>query len=131
MIGSDLFRQGGTVFNEILQGIVQQTGGGIGAVLMGYDGIAIEQHLEPIEGFDFQLLAVEYANVLKEIKKTVEILDTGRMEEVSIKTERFFVIIRSLTDEYFLALTLDRTGNFGKGRYLMMRDAPKLLEALM
>lgn len=118
------------MFSQILQGIVQQSGGGIGAVLMGYDGIAIDQYLEPVEGFDFQLLAVEYANVLKEIKKTVEILDTGRMEEVSIKTERFFVIIRSLTEEYFLALTLDRKGNFGKGRYLMMRDAPKLKEAL-
>ncbi|PLX79291.1 MAG: GTPase [Desulfuromonas sp.] len=124
------FRQGGTVFSEILQGIVQQSGGGIGAVVMGYDGIAIEQYLEPVEGLDFQMLTVEYANVIKEIKKTVEILDTGQMEEVSIKTERFFVIIRSLTEEYFLALTLDRKGNFGKGRYLMLRDTPKLIEAL-
>lgn len=118
------------MFSEILQGIVQQSGGGIGAVVMGYDGIAIEQYLEPVEGLDFQMLTVEYANVIKEIKKTVEILDTGQMEEVSIKTERFFVIIRSLTEEYFLALTLDRKGNFGKGRYLMLRDTPKLIEAL-
>jgi len=118
------------VFNEILQGLVKQSGGGVGAVLMGYDGIAVEQYLEPIDGLDFQMMAVEYANVLKEIKKTVEILDTGMMEEVAIKTERFFVIIRALTDEYFLALTLERRGNFGKGRYLMMREAPKLLAAL-
>jgi predicted regulator of Ras-like GTPase activity (Roadblock/LC7/MglB family) len=110
--------------------MVKQAGGGIGAVLMGYDGIAIEQYLEPVDGLDFQMLAVEYANVIKEIKKTVEILDTGMMEEVSIKTERFYVIVRALTDEYFLALTLDRRGNFGKGRYLMMRDTPKLLAAL-
>ena len=118
------------MFNEILQDIVKQSGGGIGAVLMGYDGIPIEQYLDPVEGLDFQMLAVEYANVLREIRKTVELLDTGMMEEVSIKTERFYVIIRALTDDYFLALTLERSGNFGKGRYLMMRETPKLLEAL-
>ena len=118
------------MFNEILQNIVKQSGGGIGAVLMGYDGIPIEQYLEPVDGLDFQMLAVEYANVIREIKKTVELLDTGMMEEVSIKTERFFVIIRALTDDYFLALTLDRRGNYGKGRYLMMRETPKLIDAL-
>lgn len=118
------------MFNEILKDIVKQSGGGIGAVLMGYDGIPIEQYLEPIEGLDFQMLSVEYANVIREIRKTVELLETGVMEEVSIKTERLYVIIRSLTDDYFLALTLDRRGNFGKGRYLMMRETPKLIEAL-
>jgi predicted regulator of Ras-like GTPase activity (Roadblock/LC7/MglB family) len=101
------------MFSEILEGIVEGTSGGVGAVLMGYDGIA-----------------VEYANVLKEIKKTAEILNTGIMQEVSIQTERFQVVIRTLTDEYFVALTLERTGNFGKGRYLLMREAANLKEAL-
>jgi predicted regulator of Ras-like GTPase activity (Roadblock/LC7/MglB family) len=68
--------------------------------------------------------------VLKEIRHTAEILNTGAMEEVSVKTERLMVIIRTLTDEYFIALTLERDGNFGKGRYLLMREAPRLREAL-
>jgi predicted regulator of Ras-like GTPase activity (Roadblock/LC7/MglB family) len=118
------------MFNEILQGIVQQSGGGIGAVLMGYDGIAIEEYSEPAEGIDLHMVAVEYANVLKEIKNTAEILDNGDMEEVSIKTDRFYVVIRVLTDDYFVALILDRGGNFGKGRYLLMKEAPRLIEAL-
>ncbi len=118
------------MFGEILEGIVEGTAGGVGAVLMGYDGIPIEQFFKPCEGVDLQLLAVEYANVLKEIKRSVDILNTGAMEEVSIKTGRFYVVIRTLTDDYFVALTLTRDGNFGKGRYLLLRDAPKLAEAL-
>ncbi|PLX85745.1 MAG: GTPase [Desulfuromonas sp.] len=118
------------MFHDILEGIVAGTAGGIGAVLMGYDGIAIDQHFKPWDGADLQLVAVEYANVLKDIKKTAEILDSGDMEEVSVKTEKFYVIIRILTDEYFVALTLDRAGNYGKGRYLLSRDAPRLREAL-
>jgi len=118
------------MFSEILEKIVAGCKGGVGAVLMGYDGIAIEQHFKPYPDVDLQLVAVEYANVLKEIKRTVEILNTGAMEEVSIKTERFYVIIRALTEDYFIALTLERDGNFGKGRYLLMREAPGLIEAL-
>lgn len=118
------------MFADILQTIVEETRGGAGAVLMGYDGIAIEQYFKPIEGFDLQMVAVEYSNILKEIKRTAEILDSGFMEEVSIKTERFFVLIRVLTEDYFVALTLEREGNFGKGRYLLMREAPNLRAAL-
>ena len=118
------------MFNEILEEIVEGSGGGVGAVLMGYDGISIEHYFKPCEGVDLHMAAVEYSNVLKEIKKTAEILNTGSMEEVSVKTERFLVVIRALTDEYFVALTLDRGGNYGKGRYLMMREATRLKEAL-
>lgn len=118
------------MFSEILQGIVEGTAGGIGAVLMGYDGIAIDQYFQPREGIDLSLIAVEYSNVLKEIRKTAEILNTGAMEEVTVKTERLYVIIRTLSDEYFVALTLERDGNYGKGRYLLMREASRLREAL-
>lgn len=118
------------MFNEILQRIVDETSGALGAILMGYDGIAIDQYFKPREGLDLPLVAVEYSNVLKEIRRTAEILDTGAMEEVVVKTESLMVVIRTLTDEYFIALTLERDGNFGKGRYLLMREAPRLREAL-
>ncbi len=118
------------MFNAILTRIVEQTAGGIGAVLMGYDGIAIEQYFRPNPGLDLNLVAVEYSNILKEIKKAGEILNTGEMEEVTIRTERFYVLVRILTDEYFVALIVDGAGNFGKGRYLLLREAGNLKEAL-
>ncbi len=118
------------MFTETLRTIVEQAGGGVGAVLMGYDGIPIDQYYLPVEGVDLSLVAVEYANVLKEIKKTAEILQTGSLEEVSIQTGSYHVLIRTLTDEYFIGLTLARAGNFGKGRYLLLREAPQLRAAL-
>ncbi|PLX95494.1 MAG: GTPase [Desulfuromonas sp.] len=119
------------MFREILEGIVERVGGGIGAVLMGYDGIAIDHFFKPCEEIDLQLAAVEYANVLKDIRNIVEILNTGEMEEVSIRTGRYFVIIRAVTAEYFVALTLEQNGNFGKGRYLLQREAQSLREGLL
>lgn len=118
------------MFRNILQTLVEETGGGLGAVLMGYDGIAIDQYFKPCDGVDLQLVAVEYSNILKEIKQAGEILHTGAMEEVSIRTERFYVVVRVLSDDYFVALTIDSNGNFGKGRYLLLREAGNLKEAL-
>ncbi|MBE0598834.1 MAG: roadblock/LC7 domain-containing protein [Desulfuromonadales bacterium] len=118
------------MFGNVLQGLVEGTGGGIGAVLMGYDGIPVAQFFRPTQGPDLQLMAVEYTNILKEIRTAAEILDIGRTEEVAIRTERYLLVLRTLTDDYFVALTLERDGNFGKGRYLLQRDASVLRDAL-
>lgn len=118
------------MFSNILQRIVEETGGCIGAVLMGYDGIAIDQYFLPDEQVDLQMIAIEYSNVLKEIRKTAEILNVGEMEEVSIKTERLITIIRIVSPEYFVAMTLQRDGNFGKGRYLLSRESSLLASEL-
>jgi predicted regulator of Ras-like GTPase activity (Roadblock/LC7/MglB family) len=77
-----------------------------------------------------QRIVEEYSNVLKEIRKTAEILSLGDMEEISIRTDRFIIVIHMLTDEYFVALVIYRDGNFGKGRYLMTREGFNLIEAL-
>jgi predicted regulator of Ras-like GTPase activity (Roadblock/LC7/MglB family) len=99
-------------------------------VLMGFDGIAVEQYLRPDTDIDLQLIAVEYASVLKEIRKTAEILSLGAMEEVAIRTERCHVVVRLLTPDYFIAATLQRDGNYGKARYLLTRETGNLLAAL-
>jgi predicted regulator of Ras-like GTPase activity (Roadblock/LC7/MglB family) len=118
------------MFNKILNSIVEETGGGIGAILMGYDGIAIEQVMKPVEGMDLSLVTVEFVSALQEIKKAVNILKLGSLEEVAIKTEKFHTIIRALNEEYFVALTVNEQGNLGKGRYLLSREKNNLLAAL-
>ena len=118
------------MFSDILQKIVQETGGGIGAVLMGYDGIAIDQFFSPEKELDVHMIVVEYSNVLKEIRKTAEILSLGEMEEISIKTDRFIIVIRVLNSEYFIATIIRKDGNFGKCRYLMNRESSNLMDAL-
>jgi len=119
------------MFTEILQRIVDETAGAVGAVLMGYDGIAIEQYFRKDEQLDLQMIAIEYANVLKDIRKTSEILDMGEMQEVSIRTEQLITIIRIITPEYFVALALAHDGNFGKGRYLLSRETVNLRNELV
>ncbi len=118
------------MFKEILQRIVADCNGGIGATLMGYDGIAIDEYVNEDAALDINLVAVEFSNVAKEIRKAVDILETGELQEVSIKTDQCYLVISALTEEYFVALAVQRDGNFGQARYLLMREAATLREAL-
>lgn len=118
------------MFKETLESMVKSTPGAVGAVLMGFDGIPIEQYYVQVDGVELQLFAIEYTNVIKEIRKTAEILGTGDFQEVTIKSAGFHVVIRSVTDDYFLALTLHHDCNLGKGRYHMRRELPLLRQAL-
>ncbi len=119
------------MFKDTLEKIVNQTPGGVGVVLMGYDGIAVDQYFLDSGDIDLQLVAVEYSNVVKEIRHTAEVLGTGALQEVTIKTGRYYVVIYALTDEYFVALTLKREGNLGKGRYLVRHNSFSLCQALV
>jgi len=117
-------------YKDSLRSITESAGGGLAAVIMGYDGIPIDEYMTENSSVDLQLLAVEYANLLRDIKRTVDLLENGDMQEVSIATDRVRVLVRVISEEFFLALVITADGNYGKGRYLLSREAVKLREEL-
>jgi len=118
-------------YKESLKTITESVGGGLAAIIMGYDGIPIDEYLVDSTQFDLQLLTVEYANLLRDIRRTVELLENGAMEEVSIATDRLRVLVRVINDQFFLVLVITADGNYGKGRYLLNREAMKLKDDLV
>jgi predicted regulator of Ras-like GTPase activity (Roadblock/LC7/MglB family) len=115
---------------DTLKDITEKVGGGIGALIMGYDGIPIEEYILESD-FDIQLLAVEYVNVMKEVKRSIDVLKTGNLEEILISTERSKIVIRTVCEDYFVLLILKSDGNYGKGRYLLKLEGPRLRDELM
>lgn len=114
----------------VLKEMVEGVDGALGVVVIGYDGISIDEYIREDAPVDLQLLAVEYATVLKEIRKAVDVLNTGKMEEVSINTDVSRVIIRVINDDLFIVFAIDHGGNYGKGRYVLRCRAPRILELL-
>ena len=57
---------------DSLGSIVAGVDGALAALIMAYDGIAIDEVAVEQTEFDMQLLAVEYTAVLKEIKRAVD-----------------------------------------------------------
>ncbi len=115
---------------DSLNTIVQSVDGSLAAIIMAYDGIPIDEVIVEQSEFDMQLLSVEYATVLKEIKRAVDVIKMGELEEVSISTTRTCVVVRVLNEDLFAALILKRDGNVGKGRYLLKIKSFEVLREL-
>jgi len=119
------------MFREHLQKIVENVDGGQAALLMGFDGIAVDSFTSD-EGADpdINTVGMEFSFIFGQIRKAAEILEIGGIQEVTIKSSALIIVIRQLTDEYFAAVTLGPNGNFGKARFLLRITAPKILQDL-
>jgi len=120
----------GMSIKGVLKEIVENIDGGLGATVIGYDGIPLDEYIKEDAPIDLQVLAVEYATVLKEIRKAVEVLNSGLMEEISINTDVTRVIIRVIDNDLFVVFALLSDGNYGKGRYILKRQVPRIREIL-
>jgi predicted regulator of Ras-like GTPase activity (Roadblock/LC7/MglB family) len=114
-----------------LKEMVEGVDGALGAVVIGYDGIPIEEYIRGDAPLDLQLLSVEYATVLKEVRKAVDVLESGDMEEIAINTNVTKVLIRVISSDLFIIFALSEDGNYGKGRYMLRRLVPLLRETLL
>lgn len=116
---------------DLLQTIVENSPGAKGAILMGFDGIAVMQHVAAgYEDTDIESLAMEYSFRFIDLRKAAEALDMGDMTDITIKAERGTVIVRVLSEEYFVALLLGQAGHFGKSRWMLRSNAQALSSQL-
>jgi predicted regulator of Ras-like GTPase activity (Roadblock/LC7/MglB family) len=120
-------------FGEILQRLVEDTPGALAAVLMGSDGIPIDDYRAAGARIDLPALAVEFQRVLEEARKTSSALygdARGRLAELILNTSENQLLFREVDAEYFVVIALEPTGSLGKARYLMrslLRDLQREL----
>ena len=114
-------------FADILKQVVNGTDGALGALVVGLDGIPVEEYCVSSE-MDLQSMTVEYSSLLKEIEKGSQTADMGSTKEVTVLADRAMIMLRRLNNEYFFVLVMKPNGNFGKGRFLLRMSVPKLLK---
>ena len=114
-------------FSDILKEVVHGTEGALGALIVGLDGIPVEEYTVNND-IDLQSMTVEYSALLKEIEKGSQAVQLGSTKEVTVIAEKAMIMLRRLTDEYFFVLIIKPDGNFGKGRFLLRMSAPRLLK---
>ncbi len=126
-------------FEAILRTIVEECGGGIGAALMGNDGIPIEEFTaskssgsspagefgQPVE---VGTAGIEFGRILLDIRRASDALGGGSVEETIIRVKGFTLVFQPVDDENFLVLALTRDGNLGKARYLIRRHVHAIRE---
>ncbi len=118
------------MFRDTLASLLRELPGAQSATVMGFDGIAIET--QDAAGASGQELpaAIEVAAVASQLRRAAEGLSMGAVHEVALETDRSVTLVRPLTSEYLLALTMAKDGLVGKARFKMRVLAPRLTAEL-
>lgn len=109
-------------FIDIVKSLVAGVQGGIAATIMGMDGLPIEQYIGA-SGYDVETVGVEYGKVIEEIKNASALLNLGNVEEVMVATAGSDVLLRMVSQDYYIAFVLQHDSNVGKARYLLKKAA--------
>jgi predicted regulator of Ras-like GTPase activity (Roadblock/LC7/MglB family) len=114
------------MFRESLQKLVERVDGGVAGILMGFDGISVESYTRPDHGTDIQTVGMELAHVIGQVRRAAELLEIGKLSEVTVRADSLVVLVYALNEEYFLAFAIAPNGNFGKARYVLRLLVPQI-----
>lgn len=118
------------MFAETLKKVVDNIEGGIAAVIMGLDGIAVDTYIKLADRVDVNTVAMEFSFILSQVRKAGDSLAVGNLEELSVKAQRLMLVCRMVAPQYFIAIVMAPEGNFGKARYLARLAQPALVAQL-
>lgn len=118
-------------FRENLQRVLDSVPGAISAMVMGFDGIAIDGVEVPGNTLDLPSLLIEYSSATQQLRQVAAgTAEIGHLREITVVAQGVTCVLRPLTEEYFLAVVLQSGSLSGKARYIMRVVAPLMLQDL-
>ena len=110
------------MFKETLTGILERTEGSLGALIMGTDGIAVEKVMRA-EGSEANLdvAAAEFTTLIRNAQRAGKDTGLGALQELVVSLDSVKVVMRLINREYFLVLAVSPEGNWGRGRFELLK----------
>ena len=118
------------MFQAVLKEVVERADGGVASLVMDTDGITLDSYSNPDAKYDILTVGIELSVVIKGVTQAASMLEAGDAREVTIVADDLTTLVRLITGNYFLALSLTPGANIGKARYLLRTHAPQLVEEL-
>ena len=112
-------------FSEVLRDTVEKVDGAVSAIIIGADGMSVEEYTQE-KLIDLTGLSAEASAMIKDINLAADNLGLGNAREFSIISDRCGIIMRKINSDYYLALVIKPEGNYGKGRFILKTAIPKL-----
>jgi len=112
-------------FSEVLKDIVDKVDGAVSAMIIGRDGMSVQEYARE-KLVDLTGLSAEASAMIKDISLAADNLGLGEAREFSIISDRCGIIMRKINTDYYLALVIKPDGNYGKGRFILKTAIPKL-----
>lgn len=112
-------------FLELLKETVEKVDGAVSAMIIGTDGMSVQEYTRE-KLVDLTGLSAEASAMIKDISLAADNLGLGEAREFSIVSDRCGIIMRKINPDYYLALVIKPDGNYGKGRFILKTAIPKI-----
>lgn len=99
-------------FGELLAELVGTVPGAVGAVFVDWDGESVDQ-FGHIPELDIRIIGAHWGIVVNLTRRLLEKSKYGKPEEIILSSEKRDVIIKTVTPEYFVVLTMKRGAHLG------------------
>ena len=106
------------MFRETLQTIVEKTDGGLGALIMGVDGLSVEKFFtDEGSAANLDVAAAELTSLVRNASRSGSDLNLGDLRELVVSHDKVTFVMRFFSKDYFAVLAIAPGGNIGRGRY--------------
>ncbi len=119
----------GMSFQEHLQLMASQVDALIGVAISDMDGIIVDEY-KTDPSLDMAMLAAEYGRLWSVADQAGNACELGATEECCVSNEKFNLVIRKISADYFLLMTISPERGFGKGRFYAKMSVASLLEEI-
>jgi predicted regulator of Ras-like GTPase activity (Roadblock/LC7/MglB family) len=112
-------------FKGLLGKLVTAVPGALGAILVDWEGEAVDQ-VARMDDYDLKVLGAHKGVILDHLRAAVARLEGVDLEELVVVTARTQTLIMPVTREYFLVLTLVRGEALGRALFEARRCVAQL-----
>jgi predicted regulator of Ras-like GTPase activity (Roadblock/LC7/MglB family) len=109
--------------SNILRGLntlLDRLEGALAVSLVAADGIPVETASRD-GGFDLEVLAAELLTQVRAISDEQRDLAVGAVDQYSVSTDRFTILIGRLQEGYYLLVVLGEGASYGRARFELRR----------
>ncbi len=103
-----------------LEALLDRIEGAQAVSLVAADGISVATAKRD-GAFDLEALAAELLTQVRAISDEQRDLGVGEVDQYSVSTDRFTILIGRLQAGYYLLLVLSRASSYGRARFEMRR----------
>lgn len=110
--------------------LVEQVPGARGAILIDWEGEAVDQ-VARIDLYELKVIGAHNGVILCNLREIVTRLGGDQLEEIVISTATTQTVVLPVTAEYYLVFTLDKGEQLGLALFAARRCAAALREEIL
>jgi predicted regulator of Ras-like GTPase activity (Roadblock/LC7/MglB family) len=111
-----------SAFGQILEDMVKRVPGAVGAVFSDWEGEPVDQFAH-IPALDIQLVGAHWGVVWSQATERLGAHALGAVEELLIEGDRAIVLVRLVSEGYFVVLATKRDAHLATARRELERGA--------